>query len=82
MVAELMRRPELHEVKLFEAGVEPENVASRRCLTAAGFSLRSEQPDFEGMLYYHAWRGTQGAYRDNKGASRDSRGAFRDKRRR
>jgi hypothetical protein len=32
MIAALMRRPELRFVELFEAGVEPENTASRRCL--------------------------------------------------
>jgi hypothetical protein len=54
MIATLMRRPELGFVELFEAGVEPENTASRRCLDAAGFRLRSGQPDCEGMLYYEA----------------------------
>ncbi len=56
MIRALIRRPELGFVELFEAGVEPGNVASQRCLEAAGFALRSEQPDFEGMLYYRAWR--------------------------
>ena len=56
-----MLRSELAHVQLFEAGVEPENVASRRCLEAAGFRLRSDQPDFEGMLYYRAWRTGAGA---------------------
>jgi RimJ/RimL family protein N-acetyltransferase len=48
----LVRQPELSFVELFEAGVEPENTASRRCLEAAGFRLRSARPDCEGMLYY------------------------------
>jgi RimJ/RimL family protein N-acetyltransferase len=56
MIAALLLRAELRDVRLFEAGVEPENLASRRCLEAAGFTPRSEQPDFEGMLYYRAWR--------------------------
>ncbi len=56
MIGALMRRPELRQVELFEAGVEPENIASRRCLEAAGFRLRSDRPDFEGMLYYRARR--------------------------
>ena len=51
MINALMRQPELSFVELFEAGVEPENTASRRCLEAAGFRLRSGQPDCEGMLY-------------------------------
>jgi RimJ/RimL family protein N-acetyltransferase len=56
MITALMRRPELRFVELFEAGVEPENLASRRCLEAAGFRPRSQQPDFEGMLSYRARR--------------------------
>jgi len=56
MIAALPSRPELRHVELFEAGVEPQNIASRRCLEAAGFRLRSERPDFEGMLQYQAWR--------------------------
>ncbi len=56
MIAALTEQPELHLVELFEAGVEPANTASRRCLEAAGFRLRSEEPDYEGMLYYGAQR--------------------------
>jgi RimJ/RimL family protein N-acetyltransferase len=56
MIAALLSRPELRHTQLFEAGVEPENIASRRCLEASGFRLRSERPDFEGMLQYRAWR--------------------------
>jgi len=57
MITALTRRPELRFVELFEAGVEPENTASGRCLEAAGFRPRSQQPDFEGMLYYISRRG-------------------------
>ena len=56
MLRALPRRPELQFVELFEAGVEPENLASRLCLEAAGFRLRSQEPDCEGMLYYRADR--------------------------
>jgi len=55
MIAAMLARAELRDVELFEAGVEPQNTASRRCLEAAGFELASERPDFEGMLYYR-WR--------------------------
>jgi RimJ/RimL family protein N-acetyltransferase len=41
--------PELADVEELIGGVEPDNVASRRCLEAAGFRLSSE-PDEEGML--------------------------------
>jgi len=61
MIGALPRRPELRQVELFEAGVEPENVASRQCLEAAGFRVRSELPDCEGMLYYRAWRASNPA---------------------
>lgn len=42
-------RPELVDVEELIGGIEPENVASRRCVTAAGFRLATE-PDEEGML--------------------------------
>lgn len=56
MIAAMLTRAELRDVELFEAGVEPQNTASRRCLEAAAFELASDQPDFEGMLYYRCWR--------------------------
>jgi hypothetical protein len=56
MINALTRWRELRFVELFEAGVAPENAASRRCLEAAGLHLRSQWPDFEGMLYYRARR--------------------------
>jgi RimJ/RimL family protein N-acetyltransferase len=52
MIAALVAQSELRHVELFEAGVDPQNIASRRCLEAAGFELGSERPDVEGMLYY------------------------------
>jgi GNAT superfamily N-acetyltransferase len=54
MIAALLARPELAFVALFEAGIEPENVACRRCLERAGFYVHSPDPDYEGMLYYRA----------------------------
>lgn len=56
MIGALLRQAELLSIILFEAGVEPDNVASLRCLGAAGFRLGSDQPDWEGMLYYRARR--------------------------
>ena len=41
---------------VFEAGVDPENMASRRCLETAGFALTSEEPDAEGLLCYRLRR--------------------------
>ena len=60
MITVLLARPELAFVELFEAGVDPENTACRRCLEAAGFSVRSPEPDWEGMLYYRATRSPTG----------------------
>jgi ribosomal protein S18 acetylase RimI-like enzyme len=54
MIAALLARPELAFVELFDAVVEPENVACRRCLERAGFCARSPEPDYEGFLYYRA----------------------------
>ena len=57
LIGAMVRHPDLRSVELFEAGVEPENAASRRCLEAAGFVVRSAQPDFEAMLFYWLARG-------------------------
>jgi RimJ/RimL family protein N-acetyltransferase len=56
MIAAMVARREFCDVELFEAGVEPQNTASRRCLGGSGFELSSERPDFEGMLYYRVRR--------------------------
>lgn len=61
MIAALLARPELAFVEPFEAGVEPDHVACRRCLESAGFCVRSPQPDYEGFLYYRAARPAAGA---------------------
>jgi RimJ/RimL family protein N-acetyltransferase len=55
MLRGLISHPDLAAVELFEAGVEPENHASRRTLEAVGFRLRSPDPDCEGMRYYELW---------------------------
>ena len=52
MIHALVERPELSEVGLFEAGVDPDNHASLRCLTGADFHPHNIEPDFEGMLYF------------------------------
>jgi len=52
MIACLLARSELTGVQLIEAGVDPDNIASMRCLAAAGFQQHRLDPDFEGMLYF------------------------------
>lgn len=55
MIRGLVSYPDLVAVELFEAGVEPENHACGHALEAAGFRLRSANPDGEEMLYYLLW---------------------------
>lgn len=43
-------------MEFFEAGVEPENIGSRRCLPAARVRPRSDHSDFEGISSYRASR--------------------------
>jgi RimJ/RimL family protein N-acetyltransferase len=52
MIAALLTLPDLAHIELFAAGVEPDNVASVRCLRAAGFEAPESQPDWEGIVYY------------------------------
>ena len=55
MLFGLVGLPELAEIDLFGAGVEPANRASIRSLKKAGFSPLDETPDFEGFVYF-VWR--------------------------
>jgi hypothetical protein len=50
LIGALVFRPELSTVRLFEAGVEPENLAALQCLLAAGFRSIQAEPDYEGLL--------------------------------
>jgi RimJ/RimL family protein N-acetyltransferase len=52
MIATLLGLPELAHIELFAAGVEPDNVASVRCVRAAGFEPLDPRPDWEGIVYY------------------------------
>jgi RimJ/RimL family protein N-acetyltransferase len=52
MIVELMRQPELTQIRLIGAGVEPDNLASIGCLVSAGFEPLDAEPDWEGMVYY------------------------------
>ncbi|BCM94285.1 hypothetical protein IAD21_06188 [Abditibacteriota bacterium] len=47
--------PELRDVRCFIGGVEPQNLASRRCLEKAGFQI-ADTPDDEEMLHCKRWR--------------------------
>lgn len=52
MLAALLDQPAVAHVRLFGAGVEPDNVGSIRCLLRAGFRPLADRPDWEGMVYY------------------------------
>jgi hypothetical protein len=52
MLEALLEAPEMSEIELFGAGVDPTNAASIGYLTAAGFIQQYREPDFEGMLYF------------------------------
>lgn len=64
MITALLARPEVAELKIVGAGIEPDNTASLATLTAAGFSPQVEDLDEEGMLYFirrpHARGGRRG----------------------
>lgn len=44
--------PELADVIVFAAGIEPENQASTRCARSAGMHPATETPDYEGIVYH------------------------------
>jgi RimJ/RimL family protein N-acetyltransferase len=52
MLRALLAEPAVREVRLFGAGIEADNVASRRCFEHAGFEAYDREPDWEGMIYY------------------------------
>ncbi|WP_433305839.1 GNAT family N-acetyltransferase [Actinoplanes sp. CA-030573] len=48
----LMAAPEVADVVLFAAGIEPGNVASARCAVAAGLLPDALEPDWEDIVHY------------------------------
>jgi len=40
------------DVRLFAAGIDADNEASRRCVAAAGFVLDDPEPDWQDTVYY------------------------------
>ena len=55
MISHLIVLPELEDVEMFTAGVEPDNVASVRALSKAGFHALRVELDPEGIMYF-VWR--------------------------
>jgi len=52
MVTAVMAMPELEDIRLFVAGVEPANAGSVGCLRKTGFQPLNPEPDWEGVVYY------------------------------
>jgi RimJ/RimL family protein N-acetyltransferase len=48
----MMDAPEMADVRVFAAGIEPGNVASVRCALAAGLTPDTTTPDEEGIVHY------------------------------
>ncbi|MBE2193770.1 MAG: GNAT family N-acetyltransferase [Anaerolinea sp.] len=48
----LIQRPEATHLNLLKATVEPDNLASLRCLQKAGFIQEPPEPDDEGFLHF------------------------------
>lgn len=48
----VVAHPDVRDVRLFAAGVEADNMASRACAAAAGFVPDVTEPDWEDTVYY------------------------------
>ncbi len=44
--------PEVADVRIFELGIDHDNVASRRCAERAGFRADDDVPDWEGIVTF------------------------------
>lgn len=52
MLDAVLELPEVASVRVFNGGVEPDNIASILCLKRAGFVRLSDEQDWEGMLNF------------------------------
>lgn len=48
----VLSHPSVRDVRLFAAGIDADNQASRRCAVAAGFAPDTDEPDWEDTVYY------------------------------
>lgn len=48
----VVRHPDVADVRVFSAGIDVNNQASRCCARSAGFAPDVEEPDWEGTVYY------------------------------
>jgi RimJ/RimL family protein N-acetyltransferase len=52
ILRDLLARPEARSAARLEAGIEANNVASRRLAESAGFAAQDSRPDRDGFLHY------------------------------
>lgn len=52
ILQKLMAQPELSNAEEWKVGIEPDNIASQRCLASVGFVPESGIEDAEGFLQY------------------------------
>jgi RimJ/RimL family protein N-acetyltransferase len=52
IIEAVLARPELAATEVIRAGIQPENTASVRCFTAAGFTAEADAPDEQGVVYF------------------------------
>ena len=52
MLRALLTQPELDSIQCWQVGVEPDNIASQKCLLAVGFRQEGNLPDAEGFLSF------------------------------
>ena len=58
ILATALAAPEVADIDVWEAGVEPDNAASRRCLEAIGFTEQGRDPEWPDYLRYVYDRGS------------------------
>ncbi len=47
-----MAHPDVADVRVFAAGIDADNTASRRCAVSAGFTPDVDEPDWEDTVYH------------------------------
>jgi RimJ/RimL family protein N-acetyltransferase len=52
ILSQLVDQPELSAVTMLLGYVEPDNLASRRCLSSAGYHNPNETPDADGLIEF------------------------------
>jgi len=48
----MMKTSETSDADLFVAGIDADNIASKRCAVGAGFVPEDKEPDREGIIYH------------------------------